>query len=119
MYSHNVLQHAFVVEVVSRPTFHSTIKTIYPIVKEIICEDAKDDVTDQNELSSWSRAVTSADGTWMTHYHSKNPTFSIRNCYFNGALYCKHLCQKSRDDVIKEELYQTRMNIAVRWLDAL
>ena len=34
---------------------------------------------DQNELGSWSPAVTSADGTWMTRgHHSKNATFSIR-----------------------------------------
>ena len=42
----------------------------------------------------------------MTRPHSKNATFSIRN-YYNGALlYHKHLCQKGRDDIIKEELYQ-------------
>ena len=94
---------------------------------------------DQNELGSWSRAVTSADGTWMTRgHHSKNATFSIRN-YYNGALlYRKHLCQKGRDDIIKEELYQGTskgaegyaarltfkkakdegMNIAIQWQDA-
>ena len=92
---------------------------------------------DQNELGSWSRAVTSADGTWMTRgHHSKNATFSIRN-YYNGALlYRKHLCQKGRDDII-EELYQGTskgaegyaarltfkkakeegMNIAIHWQD--
>ena len=38
-----------------------------------------------NELGSWSRAVTSADSTWMTRgHHSKNATFNIRN-YYNGA----------------------------------
>ena len=62
---------------------------------------------DQSELGSWSRAVTSADGTWMTRgFHSKNSTFSIRN-YFNGALlFRKHLCQSGRDEVVKEELYK-------------
>ena len=39
-------------------------------------------------------------------HHSKNATFSIRN-YYNGALlYCKHLCQKGRDDIVEEELYR-------------
>ena len=52
-------------------------------MKEMVdkmCDDAKDDMQCmvQSELSSWSRAVTSADGTWMTRgHHSKNATFSI------------------------------------------
>ena len=85
---------------------------MYPVVKEMVdemCEDAKNDMRrmDQCELGSWSHAIRSADGTWMTHgYHSKNATFSIRN-YNNGALpYRKHLCQRGRDNVLKEELYQ-------------
>ena len=85
-----------------------------------MCSDAKDDMQrmDQNELGSWSRAVTSADGTWMTRgFHSKNATFSIRS-YYNGALiYCKHLCQKGRDDIIKKAKDE-RMNIAIQWQDA-
>lgn len=62
---------------------------------------------DQGEVGSWSRAVTSADGTWMTRaFHSANATFSIRN-YYNGALlYRKHLCQRGKDDVLKEDLYE-------------
>ena len=114
-----------------------TFKGIYPVVKEMVdkmCEDAKDNMRrmDQNELGSWSHAVTSADGTWMTRHHSKNATFSIPS-YYNGALlYSKHLSQKGRDDVIKEEIYRgvqkampcvlfskkPGMNIAVQWLDA-
>ena len=77
---------------------------MYPVVKEMVnkmCDDAKDDMRymNQNEFGSWSRAVTSTDGTWMTRgHHSKNATFSIQN-YYNGALlYHKHLCQKGRDD---------------------
>ena len=93
---------------------------------------------DQCELGSWSRAVTSADGTWMTRgFHNRNATFSTRN-YFNGALlYRKHLCQSGRDKIVKEELYQGTsksaegyaacltfkkakeegMNIAIQWQD--
>ena len=93
----------------------------------------------QSELGSWSRAVTSADGTWMTRGHfSKNATFSIRN-YYNGALlYRTHLCQKGRDNIVKEKLYQGTfkgtegyaarltfkkakdegMKIAIQWQDA-
>ena len=141
---YKTLKHALGIEAVSFKAFQSTVKKMYPIVKEMVdkmCDDAKDDMRrmDQSELGSWSRAVTSADGTWMTRgHHSKNATFSIRN-YYNGALlYRKHLCQKGRDDVIKEELYQGTskgaegyaarlmfkkakdegMNIAVQWQDA-
>ena len=141
---YEVLKHALGIEGVSWPMFDSTIKRMYPIVKEMVdkmCSDAKDDMQrmDQNELGSWSRAVTSTDGTWMTRgHHSKNATFSIRN-YYNGALlYRKHLCQKGKDDIIEEELYQGTskgaegyaarltfkkakdegMNIAIQWQDA-
>ena len=140
---YKVLKHALGMEAVQWEAFQSTIKRIYPIVKTVdeMCEDAKDDMRnmDQSELGSWSCAVTSADGTWMTRgFHSKNATFSVRN-YYNGALlYRKHLCQKGRDNVVKEELYQGTskgaegyaarltfkkakdegMNIAVQWQDA-
>lgn len=62
---------------------------------------------DQTQLGSWSRAVTSADGTWMTRgYHSKNATFSMRNYLTGALLYYVHICQKGRDDVIQDNLYQ-------------
>ena len=38
-------------------------------------------------------------------YHSKNATFSMRNYLTGALLYYKHLCQRGRDKVIKEELY--------------
>ena len=85
---------------------------MYPIVKamlSIMCEEAKKEMRtmDQTQLGSWSRAVTCADGVWMTRgFHSKNATFSVRY-YVNGALlYYKHLCQYGRDSIIEEELYQ-------------
>ena len=115
---------------------------MYQIVMGMVdrmCEEAKCEMRhmDQSELGSWSRAVTSADNTWMTRgHHSKNATFSIRN-YYNGARHRKHLCQKGQDDIIKElyqgmskgaEGYVARltfknskdegMNIAVKWQDA-
>ena len=141
---YKILKQALGMEAVGWQTFQSTIKRIYPIVKEMVdkmCEDAKDDMQnmDQSELGSWSHAVTSADGTWMTRgFHSKNATFSVRN-YYNGALlYRKHLCQKGRDNVVNEELYRGTskgaegyaarltfkkakdegMNIAIQWQDA-
>ena len=106
-----VLKHALGVSTVPWEYFQSTLARMYPIVTALVdsmCSDAKDDIRqmDQSKLGSWSHAVTSADGTWMTRgFHSKNATFSIRN-YFNGALlYRKHLCRRGRDDVVKE-VYQ-------------
>ena len=66
---------------------------MHPVVKAMVdemCEEAKADMKslDPKELhvGSWSRAVTSADGAWMTRgFHSKIATFSIGN-YCNGAL---------------------------------
>ena len=61
----------------------------------------------REELGSWSRAVTCADGTWMTRgFHSENATFSIRNYMTGALLYYKHVCQKGRDKIIEEELYK-------------
>ena len=74
----------------------------------------------------------------MRGHHSKNATFTIRN-YFTGALlYYKHLCQRGRDTLIQEDLYQGTsksaegyaarktfkrakeegMNVEVHWQDA-
>ena len=82
---------------------------MYPIVNEI-CEAAKQEIKDkkEDELGSWKRAVTVADGTWQTRgWHSKNATFTIRN-YLNGALLYYHhiICQRGGDDIIKEQLYK-------------
>ena len=74
-----------------------------------ICEAAKQEMDDkqEDELGSWKRAVTVADGTWQTRgWLSKNATFTIRN-HLNGALlYYHHLCQRGRDKVIEEDLYK-------------
>ena len=109
---YKMLKHALGIDAVHWYDFQSTIEMLYPVVKMMvdkICESAKDDMRrmDQSELGSWSLAVTSADGTWMTRgFHTKNSMFSIRN-YFNGALlFRKHLCQSGRDKIVKEELYQ-------------
>ena len=82
-----------------------------------------------DELGSWKRAVTCADGTWMTRgFHSQNATYSIRN-YFTGALlYYKHICQKGSVKILGEELCKARvlvqtakeegMSIDIHWQDA-
>lgn len=109
---YKALRYALGIDAVCGDTFMSTIVKMYPVVKQLLdemCEEAKADMKamDQSQLGSWSRGVTSADGTWMTRgHHSKNATFSVRN-YLNGALlYYAHLSQKGRDKVIQEELYQ-------------
>ena len=109
---YKTLKNALGIEAVSAPAFMDTIYSMYPIVKAMlddICETAKQEMKDkkEDELGSWQRAVTVADGTWQTRgWHSKNAMFTIRN-YLNGALlYYHHLCQKGRDEVIEEELYK-------------
>lgn len=67
----------------------STVERMYPIVKDKICNESKQEMKnmDQDKLGSWSHAVTSADGVWMTReWHSKNATFSVRN-YFTGFFF--------------------------------
>ena len=82
------------------------------------CEEAKEEMknVNQDEHGSWSCAVTSADGAWMTH--GKNFTFSIHNYYTGALLYRKHLCQKGRDDLINEELYQGTSKRAEGYADS-
>ena len=86
-----------------------TLEEMHQNMVNEMCEREKERMKALNpkDLGSWSQAVTSADGTWLTRgHHSKNATFSIRN-YLSGALlYYKHLCQKGRDHIIKEELYK-------------
>ena len=109
---YQVLQQGLGMDAMQPSTFMSTIKRMHPVVKAMVdemCEEVKADMKslDPKELGSWSRAVTSADGAWMTRgFHSKNATFNIRN-YCNGVLlYYKHLCQRGRDEIIDEPLYE-------------
>ena len=116
------VQVAFLVAGCTHHTYYKTLKlalgidAINPFVFMLIivnvikkmademCEEAKSDLKsmDLAQLGSWSRAVTAADGAWMTRgYHSKNAIFSMHN-YITGALsttspvlYYKHLCQRS------------------------
>ncbi len=72
-----------------------TIQTLHPIIEKMVnemCEREKQRMKDMKD-DELERAVTCADGTWMTRgYHSKNATFSIRN-YFTGALLA-HLSER-------------------------
>lgn len=107
-----ILKQALGMDAVSSTTFLSAIKLLYPIVTKMVdemCEEGKEGMKslDPTELGSWKRAVTSADGAWMIRgFHSSNAMFSIRN-YCNGALlYYKHLCQRGRDNVVKDDLFE-------------
>ena len=106
------LQDVLGIKAVTARTFMRTIETLHPIVENMVtemCEREKDRMKqmDQTKLGSWKRAVTCADGTWMTRgFHSKNATFSIRNYFTVALLFYKHICQKGRDSIIDEELYQ-------------
>ena len=64
---------------VSKKAFMKTIKEMHPIVENMVnemCEREK----------KRRKALTSADGTWLTRgHHSKNATFSIRN-YLRGIV---------------------------------
>ena len=65
------LQHTLGIQVADAQSFLTTIKKMYPAVKAMVdamCEEAMEAMQkmDQEVLGSWSRAVTTADGTWMT-----------------------------------------------------
>ena len=85
---------------------------MYPIVKQMVdemCAEGREAMKKKSpsEYGSWEKAVTVADGAWMTRgHHSQNFTFSIRNYFTGELLYRKHVCQRGRDKVIDEELYQ-------------
>ena len=63
--------------------FAYTIQLLHQVLSKMLeelCAEAKLEMRnmDQSQLGSWSRAVTTADGTWMTQgFHSKNFTFSV------------------------------------------
>ena len=93
------LRHILGIKPVSGRTFMRTIETLHPIVEQMVnemCEREKQRMKriDPTVLGSWKKAVTCADGTWMTRgFHSKNATFSIRNYNTGALLYYKHVCQ--------------------------
>ena len=98
------------IQAVSKGVFLKTIEEMYPIhALDDMCKKAHQEMMQipPEELGSWKRAVTTADGTWQTRgWHSKNATFTIRN-FLNGALlYYHHSCQKGRTDVVGQELYR-------------
>ena len=130
-------------DTVSHRCFHNTFKLLYRPVKELLdamCEAAKQQMKDmpQNQLGSWSRAVTAGDGVWLTRgCHSQNATFTLRNHVTGALLYYEHMCQRGDDTVTEEQLfegtskaaeghgadnafrkaYEEGMNIDIHWQD--
>ena len=94
---------------VPKEQFYRTIKLLYDPVQKILdeqCELAKQKMKDapSDSIGSWKKAVTVADGAWMTRgYHSQNFTFHVRDYTRGSILYYQHLCQRGGD---KNELYQ-------------
>ena len=97
---------------VSEDTCYNTIKLLYNPVKTLLdeqCELGKKEMkaAPQDEIGSWKKAVTVADGAWMTRgFHSQNFTFHVRNYIRKSVLYYLHLCQRGKDNVCDEPLYQ-------------
>ena len=88
---YKTLKRALGIYAVQWTTFQSTIKCsqLYKMADRM-CEEAKIEMKtkSEDELGSWSRAVISDDGAWMTRgHHSKNFTFSIHN-YYTGKDPC-------------------------------
>ena len=107
-----VMRHSLGIATKEHKDFMDTIRFMYPVVKEMVddaCTEGKEAMKrlEPEEWGSWEKAITVADGTWMTRgFHSKNFTFSIRNYKTGALLFRTHLCQKGQDKLIEEELYQ-------------
>ena len=92
--------------------FSETVRFMHPVVRDMVdemCSESREAMKSKkpDELGSWKKAVTVADGAWMTRgYHSKNFTYSIRNYLTGELLFRKHLCQKGSTCNSMEDLYK-------------
>ena len=92
--------------------FYKTLKILHPIVEDMLdeqCERAKAEMKSipDDELGSFKRAVTNADGAWMTRgHHSQNFTFHMRDYFTNAIIYYQHLCHKGEDEILEDNLYE-------------
>ena len=88
-------------------TFLDTLVLLHPVLKSML-DGQKGrnhmESIDPSVLGSWEHAVTSADGCWMTRgHHSKISRFQSGIISLVG--FC-HLCQRRRDNVVDEPLYE-------------
>ena len=125
---------------VSDHNFYETIKLMEGPTTELLdkqCEIAKEEMkkAPSGEIGSWDRAVTVADGAWMTRgHHSQNFTFHVRDYVRNSVLYYKHYCQRGKGGPLYEgtsksmegkaaeesfaKMKEEGMNVSVHWQDA-
>lgn len=95
-----VLKYGLGLYCCTKTTFSSTIRKLLPSVTSILdsqCEMVKNDmkVLKDDELGNWNKAITCADGVWLTKgFHSTNGTATLRNYMNNSLLYYTHNCQK-------------------------
>ena len=114
-YSNNysrTLKSFLSIQAFSYQPFLDMIAGIQPHVQAMLdsmCDAAKTEMKEMvsGEIGSWKRAVTTADGCWLTRgYHSRNTTFTICN-YMTGAVLYVTIYAK-RDHMpyfVKNELY--------------
>ena len=71
---------------------------MHPVVKQMLdeqCDKGKAEMKSKldNELGSFRKDVTNADGAWMTWgHHSQNFIFHMRDYLTNEVIYYEHLC---------------------------
>ena len=98
--------------VISDKPFLDVIDLASPHIRDILdemCEKEKDymKALPQDQLKSWSRAVTTCDGCWQIRGHfSQNCTFVVKNYLTGGLLYYGHLSMRGADKICEEELWK-------------
>ena len=128
---------------VSARQFYTTLELMYPHVQNMVdeqCELAKQKMKEKPaaELGSFQNAVTTADGAWLTRgHHSQNFTYQVRDYLTGALLYYQHLCQRGKDHLCEDKLYEGTskfaegygtslvfgrakeegMNVAIHWMD--
>ena len=87
--------------------FYDTIRLLQAHTERLLdkqCELAKQEMkkAPPDEIGSWQRAVTVADGAWMTRgHHSQHFTFHVRDYMRNSVLYYKHFSQRGKEPLYK------------------
>ena len=93
---------------VSDYKFYETIQLMEGPTTELLDEQyriAKEEMKQapSSEIGSWDRAVTVADGAWMTRgHHSQNFTFHVRDYVRNSVLYYQYYCHRGKGGPLYE-----------------
>ena len=138
-----VLAHTLGMPAVSARQFYTTLELMHPHVQNMVdeqCELAKQKMKEKPaaELGSFQNAVTTADGAWLTRgHHSQNFTYQVRDYLTGALLYYQHLCQRGKDKICEDKLYEGTskftegygtslvfgrakeegMNVTIHWMD--